>query len=115
MDQKQDLILQYLIPKKPISNDATSTQGSVSSYDVTKIPAITVSGDKTSTTSVGGLKSSDSKKSSSSSSEEEEDDDYWINLICNYRNCLDVKNYISLANAYSLSLGSIFVVWNHFV
>ena len=77
MDQKQDLILQYLIPKKPISNDATSTQGSVSSYDVTKTPAITVSGDKTSTASVGGeykLKSSGSKKSSSSSSEEDDDD-----------------------------------------
>ena len=74
MDQKQDLILQYLKSKKPISDDATFTEGSVSSYDVTKTPAISVSGDKKSTTSVTGdykLKSSGSKGLSSSSSEED--------------------------------------------
>ena len=75
MDQKQNLILQYL--KTPISNDETPAETSVFSYDVTKTPTITVSGDKKSTTSVGGeykLKSSGSKKSSSSSSEEDNDD-----------------------------------------
>ena len=76
MDQKQDLILQYLTSKKLISDDATSTEGSVSSYDVTKTPAIAANGDKKSTTSVTGdykLKSSGNKESSSSSSEEDDD------------------------------------------
>ena len=80
MDQKQDLILQYLKPNNPTADDTQSAIGSVTGYDVTKAtktaPA-TASGDEKSTT-MGGeykLKSSGSKKSSSSSSDTDDDDD----------------------------------------
>ena len=77
MDQKQDLILQYLKPKNPTADDTQSAIGSVTDYDVTKATKATASGDEKSTT-VGGeykLKSSGSKKSSSSSSDTDDDDD----------------------------------------
>ena len=74
MDQKQDLILQYLKPKQPTTDDTAS----VSNYDVTTKPAVTSGSEKSST--VGGeykLKSSGSKKSTLTSSSDtgEEDDD----------------------------------------
>ena len=77
LDQKQDLILQYLKPKNPTADHTQS----VTSYDVTKattiVAATTASGDKKSATTGGEykLKSSGSKKSSSSSSSSEGDDD----------------------------------------
>ena len=39
MDQKQDLILQYLKPKKAITDDTTSIVDSVTAYDVSKVAA----------------------------------------------------------------------------
>ena len=77
LDQKQDLILQYLKPKNPTADDTQS----VTSYDVTKATttaaATTASGDEKSTTARGEykLKSSGSKKSSNSSSEGDDDID----------------------------------------
>ena len=82
MDQKQDLILQYLTPKKSMitEDDASSLADSITAYDVAKAMATTAtaSGDEKSTTALGGeykLKSSGSKKLSSSSSDTDEEDD----------------------------------------
>ena len=78
MEQKQDLILQYLRPKSPATDDVPS----ITCYDVSKAAA-TTSGDEKST-AVGAeykLKSSSSKKSKKSSSdtdEEDENTDSWL-------------------------------------
>ena len=73
MNQKQDLILQYLTPKALASADTPSIAGSVASYDVAKGTAATASGaEKSSTTATvekeHKLKGSSSKRSSTVSS-----------------------------------------------
>ena len=70
MDQKQDLILQYLQLKHPIG-DASSTVDSVSSYDVSKVP-LAASGDEK---LEHKLKSSSKKSVETSSSDDDDDDD----------------------------------------
>ena len=68
MDQKQDLILQYLQPKRPIG-DASSTVDSVSNYDVNKAP-FAASGDE----KLEHKPKSSSKKSVETSSDDDDDD-----------------------------------------
>ena len=67
MDQKQDLILEYLKPKSAKPGDAESV-ASVTQYDVSKQPA--------DDTTPGSTRGQYKLKSQSSSSDDEDDDDY---------------------------------------